>query len=237
VPPRAALSSIYACHRAIGHEEASAGLAGALRWPYLHVVTRRRSWPASPVALLATLVAAACAAPEKEIESGRRYLSITYADTTLESFGRTDRSVTGVLVVRSGDSVRFRIRTMPDALVSGVEISLHPASSRGQPIRTTAVDMPKGTLPVMETSVAFQEQLVRRARVVGGDSVSVPVMFVGAHTSLQVVTLIGKGRDSVLVVGPDGDLPNALHFAVDTGGRILGGVIPASGTRILRLAP
>lgn len=183
-------------------------------------------------AVFLAFAASACAAPEQELESGRRYLSTTYSDTTMESFGRTDRAITGVVVAQSGDSVRFRIRTTPDALVSGVDITLHPASSRGERPRTVRVGMPKGTLPVMATSVAFLEQVLRRARVVGGDSVSIPVMLVGAQASLEVLTVIGNGSDSVLLVSSEGNQAAALHLAVDNAGRILGGVLPLSGTRI-----
>ena len=76
--------------------------------------------------------------------SGRRYMSITYTDTTFESFGRTDRAITGVLVQRSSDSVRFRIHTTPDALVSMVDITVHPASERGERPVTRRIGMPKG---------------------------------------------------------------------------------------------
>jgi hypothetical protein len=184
-------------------------------------------------AVLVALVAWACGAPEKKLESGRRYISITYAETTFESFDRTDRAITGVLIQRSGDSLRFRIRTKPDALVSGVDLTVHPASSRDEHLRATRVGMPQGTLPLLATSVAFLEQAVRRARVVGGDSVSIPVMHLGVHASLDLLTVIGNGSDSVLLVGPDGNLANALHLALDEHGRILGGVLPLSGTRIL----
>ena len=185
------------------------------------------------VGLAVVLAQAGCAAPEKQLESGRRYRTVVYSDTMYESFGRTDRSITGALVSELGDSVRFRIRTMPDALVSEVDITLHPASNRGERPRTTRVGMPKGTLPVMQTSVAFLEQLVRRARVVGGDSVSLPVMILGPQASLDVLTMISLGSDSVVLVGTDGKLENGVHLAVDAQGRILGGLIPISGTKIL----
>jgi hypothetical protein len=175
---------------------------------------------------------AACSSPEKQLESDRRYISITYTDTTFESFGRTDRAITGLLVEHSTDSVRFRIHTTPDALVSMVDITLHPASDRGERPRTRRVGMPKATLPVMATSVAFLEQVLRRARVVGGDSVSIPVMLLGAQASLDVFTMIRNGSDSVVLMGPDGNVANALHLAVDQQGRILGGTIPISGTTI-----
>jgi len=184
------------------------------------------------LAVIVALVVVACSKPEKQLESGRRYMSVTYNDTTVESFGRTDRAITGVLVERSSDSVRFRIHTTPDALVSMVDITLHPATERGERPRTRRIGMPKGTLPIMGSSVAFLEQLVRRARVVGGDSVSIPVMLLGAQASLDLLTVIRNGSDSVVLVGPDGNLTNGLHLAVDEQGRILGGVIPLSGTRI-----
>lgn len=187
------------------------------------------------LAVIVALVVVACSKPEKQLESGRRYMSVTYNDTTVESFGRTDRAITGVLVERSSDSVRFRIHTTPDALVSMVDITLHPATERGERPRTRRIGMPKGTLPIMGSSVAFLEQLVRRARVVGGDSVSIPVMLLGAQASLDLLTVIRNGSDSVVLVGPDGNLTNGLHLAVDEQGRILGGVIPLSGTRIARI--
>ena len=185
------------------------------------------------VVLALVPVAVACRAPEQRLETGRRYLEITYTDTTTEAFDRTDRAVTGVLVSRQGDSVRFRIRTARDAFVDGVDITLHPATNRDEPIRTTRVGMPRGTLPVMQTSVAFLEQLLRRARVVGGDSVSIPVMLVGAQASLDVFTVIRNGSDSLVLVGPDGNWAAGLHLAVDGQGRIQGGAIPLSGTQIL----
>jgi len=50
-----------------------------------------------------------------------------------------------------------------------------------------------------------------------------------------VFTVIRNGSDSVVFVGPDGNLANALHLAVDEQGRILGGTVPISGTRIRRM--
>ena len=189
----------------------------------------------SVATLTIVLAGLACSSPEKQIESNRRYESISYNDTTLESFGRTDRAVTGVLISGTGDSVRFRIRAAKDDLVAGVDITLHPATSRDAPPRTARVGMPKGTLPLLGTSVAFLEQLLRRARAVGGDSVTIPVMQVGAQTSLDVFTVIQNGADSVVLVGADGNQANGLHLAIDVQGRILGAVIPVSRSRIQSL--
>ena len=183
--------------------------------------------------IVVSCVAASCSKAERQLESGRSYMSMTYTDTTLESFGRTDEAITGVLIEGLGDSVRFRIHTNPDALVSVVDFTLHPATSRGERPVTRRIGMPKGTMPLMGSSVAFLEQVLRRARVVGGDSVSIPVMMVGAQASLDVFTVIRNGSDSVVLVTPDGNLTAALHLAVDSVGHIVGGVIPLSGTRIV----
>jgi len=185
------------------------------------------------VGVLMLVVLPGCRA-EKTLETGRRYLATSYNDSTFETFDRTTRAVTGVVVAKSGDSVRFRIRTGSHAQVEGVDLTAHPASSRHQPLIVQRVGMPKGTLPLMGNSVAFLEQLLRRAKDLGGDSLTLSVMQVGANPERMVLTLVRRGADSVLLLGPDLDQRNALHAAVDTAGRILGGVIPLSGTRILR---
>lgn len=182
--------------------------------------------------LITIFIVVGCSKPEKQLESERQYRSITYTDTTFESFGRTDQAVTGVIVERLGDSVRFRIHTNADGLVPVLDFTLHPATDRDQRPVTRRIGMPKGTMPVLGTAVAFLEQILRRARIVGGDSVSIPVMMVGAQASLDVFTVIRNGDDSVVLVTPQGDLTASLHLAVDSAGHISGGVIPLSGTRI-----
>ncbi|HWC72818.1 MAG TPA: hypothetical protein VG454_02700 [Gemmatimonadales bacterium] len=177
-----------------------------------------------------------CSKSERPIESGRSYTSVTYTDTTRETFARTDRAITGV-VIAGGDSVRFRIHTAPDDLVSMVDFTLHPASSRDDKPHTRRIGMPQNTLPIMGTSVAFLEQLLRRARAIGGDSVSIPIMMVGAQASLDVFTVIRNGPDSLVLVGPDGNWTNAIHLALDSAGRVRGGTIPLSGTRITAITP
>jgi hypothetical protein len=191
-----------------------------------------RTSPFWRLGLTLIVILAGCR-PEKTLESGRRYLSTSYNDSTFETFDRTTRAVTGVVVAKSGESVRFRIRTGSHAQVNGVDLTLHPASRRNEPLIVQRVGMPKGTLPLMGNSVAFLEQLLRRAKDLGGDSLTLSVMQVGANPDRMALTLVRRGVDSVLLLGPDLDQRNALHAAVDTAGRILGGVIPLSGTRIM----
>ncbi|HEU5218461.1 MAG TPA: hypothetical protein VFU23_07370, partial [Gemmatimonadales bacterium] len=132
------------------------------------------------IGLLPLVVLLGCGS-EKTLESGRSYLSTSYNDSTVETFDRTTRAVTGIVVSESGDSVRFRIRTGSHAQVDGVDLTLHPASRRHEPLRVQRVGMPKGTIPLMGNSVAFLEQLLRRARDLGGDSITLSVMLVGEN--------------------------------------------------------
>ena len=182
---------------------------------------------------VALVLATSCSKPEKSLEFGRQYTSIVYADTELESFSRTDRSITGVVVSRYGDSVKFKIHTKPDAQVSSVDFTALEAIRRGGRTMKRSFDIPKGTLPLFGNSVAFLEQLLRRARVIGGDSVRIPVLFVGGTSSPDEFTVIQNGGDSVLLVPRVGHLDGALRLAVDSVGHIVGGMIPISGMRIL----
>ncbi|HEX4562109.1 MAG TPA: hypothetical protein VH113_09795 [Gemmatimonadales bacterium] len=184
------------------------------------------------MACAALAICVSCSTPEKPLEFGRQYTSIVYADTEAETFGRTDRSVTGVVVDRYGDSVRFHIHTKPDALVSSVDFVALQAPRRGGRTMKKSFDLPKGTMPLFENSVAFLEQLLRRARALGGDTVRIPVMFVGASAFSDEFTVVRNGDDSVLLVPRVGHLASALRLAVDSVGHITGGMIPVSGTQI-----
>jgi hypothetical protein len=61
-------------------------------------------------------------------------------------------------------------------------------------------------------------------------------MLLGSQASLEVMTMIRNGSDSVVFVGPDGQVAAGLHLAVDSVGHILGGAIPLSSTRIISVA-
>jgi len=84
-----------------------------------------------------------------------------------------------------------------------------------------------GALIVINPSVAFIEQMVMHARLLGGDTVSMPVFILGAPQPL-VATVRRIGADSVRL-----DYASAsMRLAVSATGRVLGGVIPAQGVTI-----
>jgi uncharacterized protein len=106
-----------------------------------------------------------------------------------------------------GDSVVARMGTAPRAHLPGVT----------------------GALAVVNPSIAFIEQMVRRAMVIGGNEVGIPLFIAGAP---QPVPL------SVHRIAPDSvTLTYAgvvMRIAVSSDGRVLGGAVPAQQLTIER---
>lgn len=86
-----------------------------------------------------------------------------------------------------------------------------------------------GAVALLNPSVAFMEQIVLRARVLGTDPASVPVFIIGAPQPFMA-TVRRRGADSVQVQYAS----VSMDLAVSPAGRILGGLIPAQGVRIAR---
>lgn len=86
-----------------------------------------------------------------------------------------------------------------------------------------------GALTIVNPSVAFMEQMVLRARALGRDSVSILVFVLGAPQPIPAV-IRRVAPDSVRL-----DYASAsMRLAVSPDGRVLGGVVPAQGTTIVR---
>jgi len=73
---------------------------------------------------------------------------------------------------------------------------------------------------------------LRRARKVGGDSISIPTLLVGPHAMSNVFTVIANGPDSLMLLDKTGDPAMAFHLAVDSTWHITGGTIPVDGLKI-----
>ncbi len=90
-----------------------------------------------------------------------------------------------------------------------------------------------GTLPLFGPSMAMQEQIVRRAREIGGSrrSIEIPVysLAVGGRTMAATVEWIGRDSAALRYGGA------AVRLRIDSRGRILGGVSADSVHRIVRV--
>lgn len=93
------------------------------------------------------------------------------------------------------------------------------AEARVQRLGTRA-----GALPFINPSFALIEQAVRRARVLGGDSVAVPLFAVSGGQTFDALVL-RAGTDSVEVrIGAA-----VAHFRMDAAGMLASGTVPAQG--------
>jgi hypothetical protein len=86
-----------------------------------------------------------------------------------------------------------------------------------------------GAVVVVNPAVGFIEQIVLRARAIGGDPASVMVFVVGGPQPLAG-TVRRLGADSVRVQYAGA----SMDLAVSPTGRVLGGIVPAQGVRIVR---
>jgi dipeptidyl aminopeptidase/acylaminoacyl peptidase len=213
----------------------------------------RTSRPLAAVALVA--LATFPGTPLTAQQDEAFVLLLASGDTVaVERFARSpDRLAAELLVRAAGARFTWAVTLAPDASVTrlenafraaGADRSAPPAQSAeitftgdsaiavittGERTATQRLGTRRGAIPFINPSFALVEQVVRRAFVLGGDSVSVPTFFVqGGRTLSFVVQRVGT--DSVVV-----DLGGApARLAVSASGDILGGTVPAQGLRIVR---
>jgi dienelactone hydrolase len=188
------------------------------------------------------------------------FVLLVGADTfAVEHVTRTAAGFEGELFLRGQrQRVAYTATTEPDARVHRVQLyqwaPRAPADARpvgnlqylfvgdtlvvtGSPGNVSMQRLPLmgGTLPWINPSIAFAEQLTRRARRMGatidGLRRDVPVVNLasGARSGVGVTAL---GRDTMLL-----DFGGTeLRLAVDSVGTVLGGRLPAQGLAIVRIA-
>jgi hypothetical protein len=185
--------------------------------------------------VLAVVAAAGCRESRRDdrpTEPTRQFVSTHYSDTSTQSVSRTKKTVRGYVASSEGDTVRYVAAVTKEALVDWVDLIVQGGPSHREPDQKMRVIMPKETLPLMGDAVGFLEQILRRARVVGGDNVRIPIMYVGAHAELGVIVVRKAGADSVLLLGSDGDERAAVRLGVDSLGHITGGATPLSSSKL-----
>lgn len=88
-----------------------------------------------------------------------------------------------------------------------------------------------GTIPMLNPSVAFVEQVMMRARAMAGDGAQIPILIVGAPQPLSaVVRWVGTDSATLQYAGV------TMQLAIASDGRLLGGGVPAQNIAIVRSA-
>ncbi len=209
--------------------------------------------PRMPLALLAACLL--LPAPAHALQQGTFVLVTASGDTvSIERFTRTpDRLDAELLINAAGARFTMAVALGPGATVTRLENAYRQASAdpSSTPLQSAVItfrgdsaiaEIGAGSqavvqrigalpnaIPFVNPSFALTEQMLRRARVLGGASVTVPVFVVQGGTTLEFrVTWLGA--DSAVI--EMGGVP--ARMAVDADGAILGGVIPAQGLRLIR---
>jgi len=144
---------------------------------------------------------------------------------TLAPDGRVPAMTNAYYRLAKADTVPFQRADLTFSADS-VTVSISGNVSRVEHLPTQP-----GAMPYINPSFAMIEQVVRRARAMGGATDTVPLfMLVGGRTIPAVVDRVG--RDSVVIrIGM-----SAMRAAVGADGALLGAVIPAQHVTVIRMS-
>ncbi|HEX8636940.1 MAG TPA: hypothetical protein VF692_02670 [Pyrinomonadaceae bacterium] len=163
-----------------------------------------------------------------------------------EWYSRTTRRATGAVVVNESEEFSYMLDIDPQGLASRYEMitpqpgkppfklsyRLHPDLRTGENSgQKNLVTEQQGIAAYYDQApVGMLEQVVRRARIIGGERVKLPVFrFVGKKTIPAIIVFKNADSAEVEIGG------KVFYPVVDREGRILAGQIPAYGITIERL--
>jgi pimeloyl-ACP methyl ester carboxylesterase len=196
--------------------------------------------------MLALLIPAGLFAQQPERAS---FAVIIGKDTvTAERFTRTPTELSGEIVDRvRGGRIRYRAALGPQGLITRLETTSMraPGDTIGQPATFTFdgdsmvaqignaapahIPVTPSVLAIVNPSVAFMEQMLIRARAVGGDTVAIPIFVLGAPQAIPLTVTRMRG-DTVRL-----DYAGiSARLATSPDGRVVGGSIPAQMIRLAR---
>jgi alpha-beta hydrolase superfamily lysophospholipase len=180
------------------------------------------------------------------------FIVLAGSDTiAVERVARTSAWLHGELAVRAqGIRQTYDLQLGPDATVRRVETEVHPlgAPAGAAPVQhaivtfdstgatvavgdqTQHLDAPAGAMPFINLSGGILEQILRRARAIGGDSLQLPVLLLAGGRNVPA-TVRWLGADSAIFT-----LGVELRAHVGPAGELLGAVVPAQDVHFVRTA-
>lgn len=182
------------------------------------------------------------------------YTIVRANDTiAIERFTRTNASLEADFAASGTSLFHYTAMLTPAASVSSMQVTTNvpgsptrsasvtfrsdtailvdrAAAGAGDSASTVRRAVPPGTLPYLNPSPSLMEQIVRRARAVGGTTVSVPLLIAGSggQTTPATVTFTPPDSARVTVAGV------AVMLRVDSTGAVTGGAVPSQGLTISR---
>jgi hypothetical protein len=212
----------------------------------------------NPITRIALALAAAMAIPAaaraQATDQGAFVLRLHGDTLGVERFTRTATGVDAELVIRGQARIVYHLQTQPDASVTGLDLrawagiadTLPPQQhitvawagdsavstlSAGGRETTLTVHGARGAIPVVNPSAVLMEQMLLRARALGGDTASFRAFVVGTPA-----TAVGTVRR----IGPDSAVISLVNVEIrartDAAGRLLGASVASQGLVIDRVA-
>jgi uncharacterized protein len=184
--------------------------------------------------------------------AARSFIVTHYADAlVVERITRAaDRVDSDFLDTAQGLRIALTMVLAPDALVTRAEITVRMATSppdaqpiqqltlsferdsvlisvgSGDPASAHRIPVPQGALPFLNLSVATAEQILLRARALGGVIAEVPILAImGAQVASATVRWSGSDSAVLSLGGVD------VHARVSATGEIIDAVVPAQNVR------
>ena len=200
----------------------------------------------------ALLLGLASAASAQAPETGTFTLIQNGTVIATETFTRSPTLLETELEIVNQATLQARGTLRPDATISRLAVRVFgPGGITGEPVQTSAVnfadgratfeqpigepagepkDVGEGVVPYVNPSPSFMEQILRRARTVGGDTVGLSVWTPAP----------GGGQVIGAVVAFDGDGGTlsmggvAVEITTDAAGRLLSARVPAQSLLVER---
>lgn len=203
---------------------------------------------ATAVLALALATGATAQAPEAGT------FTLTQNGTTIatETFERSADVLETELAVVNQATLVTHGTLRPDATIGRLAVRVYgPGGPTGEPLQTSAVtfengtatfeqpigaaageprDVAEGAVPYVNPSPSYMEQILRRARVLGGDTVTVPLWTPGpgGGQMIEATVVFGDGS-ATFTLGPV-----AVEATTDAVGRLLSARVPSQGLIIER---
>jgi hypothetical protein len=172
------------------------------------------------------------------------------AVVTRERYERTRERYAGEMIVPGRTRLTYAAALNADATVASLEMKVFAADTASTPTQVGTVQVrgdsilvaveagpvasdggfvaQRGTIPIINPSIATFEQIVRRARVLGGGRREVPIYVAGQEgdPTTAAVAFLGPDSATVAVGGVE------MRFAIDAEGHVLGGAVPSQSLTI-----
>ncbi|HEX8694169.1 MAG TPA: hypothetical protein VF746_17235 [Longimicrobium sp.] len=141
----------------------------------------------------------------------------------------TDATVTRIRVeeFRRADTVAARTS---EAVFMGDSVFLEQAG-QGPPLSARR-QIPAGSIPFVNPSPSLLEQIVRRARAIGGSPVQVPIWAASGGGQPATATVILEGNQARIQISNV-----EVQLTLDESGRVFGGGVPVQGLTLERRPP